>query len=187
MGRVRDGTTGQFDYAGAIGRCASGDRAALEALFAVEAGRLLAVAKRFLHRRDLAEEAVQDAFIQIWRKAGTFDPALGSGRGWIYAIVRNRALNMLRDGAREDLVGDEHLAAWRDGESTTRDAFERLPLESRLRRCLEGLDAEKRSSILMSYVAGYSHGEIAGRLAVPLGTAKAWVRRGLAALRECMS
>ncbi len=180
---MKNGTTERFDYAEAIGRCASGDRAALEDLFAVEAGRLLAVAKRFLHRRDLAEEA----FIQIWRKAGTFDPALGSGRGWIYAIVRNRAINMLRDGAREDLVGDEHLAAWRDGESTTRDAFERLPLESRLRRCLEGLDAEKRSSILMSYVAGYSHGEIAGRLAVPLGTAKAWVRRGLAALRECMS
>ena len=153
---MKNGTTERFDYAEAIGRCASGDRAALEDLFAVEAGRLLAVAKRFLHRRDLAEEAVQDAFIQIWRKAGTFDPALGSGRGWIYAIVRNRAINMLRD-------------------------------ESRLRRCLEGLDAEKRSSILMSYVAGYSHGEIAGRLAVPLGTAKAWVRRGLAALRECMS
>ena len=176
-----------FDYADAIRRCASGERAALEDLFALEAGRLLAVAKRFLHRRDLAEEAVQDAFIQIWRRANTFDPALGSGRGWIYTIVRNRAINMLRDASREDLIGDDHLGAWRDGQATTQDAFERLPMESRLRRCLEGLEPEKRSSILMSYVVGYSHGEIAGRLAVPLGTAKAWVRRGLASLRECMS
>lgn len=184
---MRDGTGTPFDYAGAIRRCASGERIALEQLFDLEAGRLLAVATRLLRRRDLAEEAVQDAFLQIWHRAGTFDPALGSGRGWIYAIVRNRALNMLRDGAREDLVADMDPGAWGDGEDTARDAFDRLPLESRLRQCLEALDPQKRSSILMSYVVGYTHGEIAGRLSVPLGTAKAWVRRGLAALRECMS
>lgn len=184
---MEDGTSENFDYVGALRRCASGDRAALESIFSVEAGRLLAVAFRLLRRRDLAEEAVQDAFVQIWRRAATFDPTRGSGRGWIYAVLRNRAINMLRDGAREDLVGDDYLTAWRDGESMAHEAFERLPLENRLRRCLDGLDAEKRSSVLMSYVAGYTHGEIAGRLAVPLGTAKAWVRRGLAALRECMS
>lgn len=184
---MEDATSDDFDYAAALRRCASGDRAALEGIFSAEAGRLLAVAYRLLRRRDLAEEAVQDAFVQIWRRAATFDPARGSGRGWIYAVLRNRAINMLRDGAREDLVGDDYLSAWRDGENVAHEAFERLPLENRLRRCLDGLDAEKRSSVLMSYVAGYTHGEIAGRLAVPLGTAKAWVRRGLAALRECMS
>ena len=184
---MKDGTTDGFDYAAAIQRCASGDKAALEALFNQEAGRLIAVSLRILRRRDLAEEAVQDAFIQIWRKAHGFDPSLGSARGWIYAIVRHRALNILRDGSREDLVGDDELTARRDGRQTAHDAFDRLPRESRLRRCLETLEPEKRSTILMSYVVGYSHGEIAGRLAVPLGTAKAWIRRGLAALRECMS
>ena len=61
-----------------------------------------------------------------------------------------------------------------------------LDRQSRLRSCLEALDETKRRSVLMAYISGYTHGEIAGRLGVPLGTAKAWVRRGLVALRECM-
>ncbi len=62
---------------------------------------MLGVAIRIVRRRELAEEAVHDAFVQIWRHAGRFDPALGSGRGWVFAIVRNRAINMLRDTSRE--------------------------------------------------------------------------------------
>ena len=67
------------------------------------------------------------------------------------------------------------------------DVVGKLSRESRLRSCLEALDAKKRESVLLSYVGGYSHGEIAGRLAVPVGTAKSWVRRGLSALKDCMA
>jgi RNA polymerase sigma-70 factor (ECF subfamily) len=67
------------------------------------------------------------------------------------------------------------------------DAFSRLAVESRLRTCLEKIDDDKRASLLLSYVAGYSHGEIAGLLRVPVGTAKSWVRRALIALKECMA
>src|SRR5690242_4862253 len=62
-----------------IGRIARGDRASLAELFASEAGRLLAVARRILRRPDLAEEAVQDAFVSVWQRASTFDRARGSG------------------------------------------------------------------------------------------------------------
>ena len=67
------------------------------------------------------------------------------------------------------------------------DAFSQLATESRLRACLEELDREKRESLLLSYVAGYSHGEIAGLMRVPIGTAKSWVRRALMALKDCMA
>lgn len=175
-----------FDYAGTLRACAQGDRAALRRLYEEEAGRMIAVAQRILRRRELAEEAVQDAFVQIWRKASSYNGDLGSARSWIYAIVRNRSLNIIRDGAREDLVDSETLHDATDRGADIEDAFQRLSQNSALRRCLEALEMEKRKSLLLSYVAGYSHGEIAALLRVPVGTAKSWVRRGLLALRDCM-
>ncbi|MGF1502103.1 MAG: sigma-70 family RNA polymerase sigma factor [Paracoccaceae bacterium] len=175
------------DHAAELKACARGDRAALKRLFAAESAQLTGVALRLLRRRDLAEDAVQDAFVAIWRKAGQYDPARGSARGWIYAILRNRALNMLRDGRRETGVAPDELESLGDQDETLTRAFERLDEQSALRRCLAALDDRKRRAVLMAYVFGYTHGEIAGRLNAPLGTAKAWLRRGLAALRECLS
>ena len=77
-------------------RVAGGDRGALRALYDAEAPRMLGVALRILRRRALAEEAVQDAFVQVWRNAGSFDPARGTGRAFLYAVLRHRALNILR-------------------------------------------------------------------------------------------
>jgi RNA polymerase sigma-70 factor (ECF subfamily) len=176
-----------FDYAETLSACARGDREALKRLYDEEAGRMISVAQRIVRRRELAEEVVQDAFVQIWRKADSYKAELGSPRGWIYTIVRNRALNLIRDGAREDLVEAETLDRVREEGAEIQDAFERLSEDSALRRCLEALEREKRDSILLSYVAGYSHGEIAALLHIPLGTAKSWVRRGLLALRDCLA
>ena len=72
-------------------RVARGDRAALASLFAAEAGRLIAIARRIVRRTDLAEEVVQDAFVAAWQRAGQFDAARGSARGWLTTMVRNRA------------------------------------------------------------------------------------------------
>jgi RNA polymerase sigma-70 factor (ECF subfamily) len=176
-----------LDYEASIEACARGDHAALRALFEEDAGRLIGVARRIVRRHDLAEEVVQDAFVQIWRHAGRYDPQLGSARGWVYTIVRNLALNVVRDSAREHLFSDHELHALKDQDQIIDDAFHRLANNSRLRFCLEQLDDKKRRSLLLGYVAGFSHGEIAGKLGVPLGTAKSWVRRAVAALRECLS
>ncbi len=176
-----------FDHASALAACAAGDRKALKRLYDEEVGRLVAVALRIVRRRELAEEVVHDAFISIWQRAGSFDPSLGSARGWIYTVVRNRALNVVRDSRREDLTDIDTMVDALDAGAVVADAFEQLAHASRLRQCLEGLDAKKRESVLMSYVTGFSHGEIAGRLGVPLGTVKSWVKRGLAALKDCMA
>ncbi len=177
-----------FDFHDCLSACAQGDRSSLKALYHEESGRLIAVAQRIVRRRELAEEVVQEAFVQIWRKASSYNPDGGSARAWIYTIVRNRALNVIRDGAREDLVDANTLELLSDAQvGPPMDVVSQLSRESRLRHCLEALDAQKRESVVLSYVSGYSHGEIAGRLGVPIGTAKSWVRRGLLALRECMS
>lgn len=178
----------QFDYESALAACARGDQAALRAIYEREAPRLLGVALRVLHRRELAAEVVHDAFVQIWRKAGTFNPAFGSGRGWIYCVVRHRALTVLRDHSRDAELDDEEAAQVPADDST--DPLRQAALLSdatALQRCLERLDEHKRASIVLAYVEGMTAQQIAARLESPLGTVKSWIRRGLQALRECMT
>jgi len=86
----------EAQVAAAIARCALGERAALRVIYDIEARRMVGVARRMLRRQDLAEEAVQDAFMRLWRSARTFDPAKGAARSWLYAILRNCALTILR-------------------------------------------------------------------------------------------
>ena len=175
-------TETQAQTTAALRRCAQGDRPALRVVFDNEAAAMLGIAYRILRRRDLAEEIVQEAFVRVWRNAASYDPELGSVRSWLFAIVRNLALNALRDGRRELPLGDDAAGSEHEAHSMSG----RLAENSALRRCLERLDENRRSCLLLAYVGGFSHGEIAGRLGAPLGTVKAWIRRGLQALRECM-
>ncbi|MDH4441655.1 MAG: sigma-70 family RNA polymerase sigma factor [Rhizobium sp.] len=178
----------QSELAQALKACAAGDRAGLATIYRSEAARMVTIAQRILRRHDLAEEIVQEAFLQIWSKAWQYEPGRGSARGWLYAIVRSRALNALRDGGREELTETESLERLQDegADGLYVDLFDQLDSQSRLRACLSRLDGVRRKTVMMAYVSGYSHGEIAGRLKLPLGTAKAWIRRSLSALRECM-
>ena len=178
-GRLLDNER-EAQLAAALARCAAGDRAALQMIYAGEAPRMIGVARRILLRQDLAEEAVHDAFMRIWRSAAGFDPHRGSARGWLYAIVRNRALSIHRNEHRYDASVETALEI--DCEAT----MTRLPETSALRRCLERIDRPRRDVVVLAYAHGMSHGELAGRMKVPLGTVKSWVRRGLFSLQECM-
>ena len=181
----------EFDYDAALAACARGDQLALRRIYDRDARSLLGVALRILRQRQLAEDALHDAFLNIWTKARSFDPARGEGRGWIYSIVRHQALSVARSGGREVQAGDAAIETI-EAESAIAagaglvDAFERQQDLGRLHDCLVGLDPAKRNSILYAYVDGCSHAEIAARMQSPLGTIKAWIKRGLNALRECM-
>jgi RNA polymerase sigma-70 factor, ECF subfamily len=159
----------------------------LHTLYEQEAAAMIGIAQRIVKRREVAEEIVHDAFVQIWRHAARYDPALGAGRAWIYAIVRNRAINAIRDTRREETAPEEEIAAAIDVGNDGAKAFDRLAEGSALKRCLEQLDPRRRAGVLLAYVEGLSHGEIAAKLGVPLGTAKSWITRSLAQLRECLA
>jgi|APFEC2959095171_1045051.scaffolds.fasta_scaffold00020_116 RNA polymerase sigma-70 factor (ECF subfamily) len=166
---------------------ARGDRKAMAELFLLESGRLIAVARRIVRRRELAEEVVQDGFVAIWEKAGAYDPTRGAARAWTTGIVRNRALNLVRDGGRLDFVDGEALAAYSDRSSEAEQAYHALPDSDALKQCLGQLEPIRRRSIVLAYVVGFTHGEIAAELKAPVGTVKAWIRRGVIALQECLS
>ena len=182
----------EFDYAQALHACARGDTTALKQLYDQESPRLLGVAKRIVRDLNVAEDILHDAFMNIWQQAASYDSSKGSARGWMYSVTRHLALNWVRDHQREtqlDDAGAEQLDAERALSQWQHmaDAFEWQATAGKIAHCLEGLEAVRRNCILYAYVEGYSHSEIAGKLQAPVGTVKAWIRRGLLSLRECLA
>jgi len=168
-----------FDYEARLAACARGERQALQDLYAQESSRLLGVAKRLVRDTAPAEDIVHDAFIKIWAGAARFDPARGSARGWMFSITRHLALNYLRDHRRDVQMPE-------DNDFADHDPSDTLDHAGRIHHCLEQLQPERRTCILHAYVDGYSHAQISHKLGTPLGTVKAWIKRSLTALRECM-
>ena len=160
-------------------RTAARDRAAFRRLYDLTAPRQFAIAMRVLGRRDLAEEAVQDAYVSVWQSADAFRPGGGSAQGWITAILRRRAIDRLRASpwlARE-------VAAEAPEPPPSPDAPEEALA---LHRCLGALSAPVRRAIRLAYLYGMTHRELSDALGLPLGTLKSRLRRGLAALKECL-
>jgi RNA polymerase sigma-70 factor (ECF subfamily) len=180
------GTPNDFDYEAALIACARGDRAALRAIYERERRWLMAVALRITQRRELAEEVLHDAFVQIWQKAATFDVGLGSARGWIYTVVRHGALNAVRSSGRVIAVDSPTLTAVAETHSAWRTGDGDVDARA-LADCLERLDEPKRRCVLLAFVDGCTHEEVAAAVGAPLGTVKSWIRRALLALKECLA
>jgi RNA polymerase sigma-70 factor (ECF subfamily) len=165
---------------------ARGSELALKRLYALESARLYGVALRIVRRPEIAADVLQDAFVQVWQNAGSFAPERGAAAAWLTGIVRFRALDAVRRHGREVLSGDSAL-----GDTAVEpDALAKLEADAdakALRRCLETLEENQRRSVLLAFVEGFSHGDIAKRLSAPLGTVKSWIRRGLIALKGCLS
>lgn len=175
-----------FDYESALAGCARGERDALRSLYERESRWLMGVALRIVRDRHLAEEVLQEAFLQIWKAAATFDAARGSGRGWIYTVVRHRALQEVRKDARAMNVAVDDIENLADQRQMA--GPDPMDVDSaELERCLERLEPQRRECIIQAFVEGYTHEQIAQKLDTPLGTVKSWVRRGLLSLKECLS
>lgn len=173
-----------FDHDATLQACASGHLGALQALYEQESAWLLGVALRIVRNRSTAEDVLHDAWLLVWHNAGSFDPALGSARGWLYTVVRHRALTEVRRSGRHLPLDDAHLDGLVD---THHPAPESNAMNDALHRCLQQLDDPRRACLLHAYVNGYTHAQIAQKLQVPLGSVKSWIRRGLASLKECLS
>jgi RNA polymerase sigma-70 factor (ECF subfamily) len=179
-----------FNYEACLAACARGERRALHDLYTQESARLLGVAKRIARSDALAEDIVHDAFLKIWTRAGSFDPARGTARGWIFSVTRHLALNFMRDNANTLQASEQSESALLADAAldvvTEVDTFEYSARSGRIYGCLEQLEPARRNCILHAYVDGYSHAEISQKVGAPLGTVKAWIKRSLVALRECM-
>jgi len=175
-----------------LSRTALGDRAAFQRLYRATSAHLFGVAMRILNRRDLAEDALQEAFVNVWHNAGSYHAAASQPMTWLIAIVRNKALDLLRASARR--AADSLDEADEDGRprELVDDAPSPMQLLTqaaegiRIRGCLEQLDAVHRQSLALAFYQGLSHSEVARHMRAPLGSVKAWVRRGLERLKKCL-
>jgi RNA polymerase sigma-70 factor (ECF subfamily) len=168
-----------------LAQAAAGDQGALRRIYQAEGSRLYGIALKILRERSAAQDALQDAFVAVWQRARQFDPARGSARVWLAAVVRHRALDLARARGRETLSDDPGLG----DEAITDDPTDRIAAAAdgaRLAHCLGGLEEKNRRSIVLAFVDGMSHAQVAEKLGLPLGTVKAWIRRGLLSLRACM-
>ena len=173
-----------FNYETALLECASGSRSAVGKIYAREKGQLCKVARRIVHDPSRAEDVIHDAFALILRYAKDFDPARGSARGWIYAIVRNTALKMQKKAGRELALDGNALNAICERERSVPNPVSSIPDRMVLRAMLDQLEPKRRASLLLAIIDGRTHEEIAEYLRVPVGTVKAWIRRELIAMRR---
>ena len=162
---------------------AVGDRRAFAQLYDMTASRLFAVARSILRRPEMAEEALQEAFMRIWQKATLYDGERARPMAWLAAIARNQAIDLRRRAAER--VG-ETLDDGDDGPRAILPEAE-LALElKRLRDCLSHLPEDRQDMVLLAYYQGWSREELSAQFSRPVTTVKTLLRRSLIALRECL-
>jgi RNA polymerase sigma-70 factor (ECF subfamily) len=174
-----------------LARIALGDRAALRRLYETVSPSLFGVAIRILIRRDRAEEVLQDAFINIWNKAASYDAETSQPMTWMTAIVRNRALDELRRETRNVALS---LDDGKNGGASDLEDDRPNPLELleqaadslRIRACLDAIDGPQRQCLALAYYHGLSHSELARHLGSPIGSVKVWLLRGLQKMKRCL-
>lgn len=167
-------------------RVGAGDRAALREVHTRLANRVFGVALAILRDRAAAADVVQDVFLRLWLRAGQFDPARGNAEAWLLTISRYAALDAARLRGRE-MATDDPLLGDIAVDPVALDRLDGQENSASLRRCLGQLDPRYRAGIVLAFIHGLSHVEVAEHLSLPLGTVKSQIRRALLSLRECMS
>jgi RNA polymerase sigma-70 factor, ECF subfamily len=163
-----------------------GDRAAFEQLYAATRAKLYGVVLRILRRYDLADEVLQEVYLKIWSGAGQFNPGLASPITWMVTIARNRAIDLVRKRA-EVSIEEEPKAM--DVAADLPNPLARRELTEEVRRlmaCIERLEPERQSLVLLAYRNGWSREQLAAKLGKPVNTIKTWLRRSLLEIRECL-
>lgn len=166
---------------------ARGDEQALAAIYDRYRLILFGLILRILHDRQEAEDVLQEAFLQVWRRATDFDESRGRAFTWLVTIARSRALDRLRSLGSRAKLADE-VVAHSLGDAAGDAAADALRSEQGVivRRALAELPEEQRQALFLAYFEGLTQSEIADRLGDPLGTVKTRMRSGLIRLRELL-
>ena len=178
------------DLARLLAKVALRDRAAFEQVYRATCAHLLGVAFRILNQRERAEEVLQEAFMNVWHNAAGFNAALASPMTWLINIVRNKAIDTLRSGKTERgstiALDDEAMDVAADPAQQPERLLDETLAKLKIDACMAELGPSQRQALALAYYRGLVHTEIAASLGAPLGTVKAWVRRGLDKLKTCL-
>lgn len=170
-------------------RLAAGDAEAFASFYDRHASLWYSLALRILQDPNEAEDVLQEAAVLVWERARQYDPTLGHPGSWAVTLVRNRAIDRLRakrrrgdlaERAAEEMIRDEAVGNPAASVGTVSDTA------SIVRRTLGQLPKEQRRAIELAFFSGLTQSEIAEKLAEPLGTIKARIRRGMITMRDAL-
>jgi RNA polymerase sigma-70 factor (ECF subfamily) len=175
----------QPDFDSLVMKMARNEPGAFDTLFRLFYWRVYRTAVAVIRDPAQAEEVVQEAFIEVWRAAGQFDPGKGTASAWMLTIARRRAIDRVRSAAadaRRD-HGDRRVHASWDNVS---EAVQAIIDREQLACCLDELTGPQRQAIILAFYGGHTYAEVATILGIAVGTAKSRIRAGLAVLRQSM-
>ena len=177
----------QVELVSLLAAVAKGDRDAFERLYDATRAKLYGVLLRILAKPALADAVMQETYLKIWKMADQFDPTIASPVTWLVALARNRAIDIARKRTEVSIEEEPDDAFGMTSQSpappTSREMTEEL---KRLLSCLGKLDAEQQRVVLLAYYSGWSREQLAQTLDIPVNTIKAWLRRSVIEIRECM-
>ncbi|MBB4657820.1 sigma-70 family RNA polymerase sigma factor [Parvularcula dongshanensis] len=183
-------TGAREDLAVLLQRAGARDRAAFSLLYDATAPRLYGVSLQVLGDAAEAEEALQEAYVKVWRYADRYGPQAGPPLAWLISITRNSAIDRRRRrrivDRKPDLRDAPHGTVVPLPVPTPEQAILHAAEVSTLHDCLDMLPQERASAIRDAYFAGSTYAEMAETTGHPEGTLKSWVRRSLSALRDCL-
>src|SRR5277367_5899219 len=168
-------------------RIGARDRDAFAEFYDKYSTLLFSIASKILNDAAEAEDVLQETFMQIWEKAGNFDPRLGHPVGWAVTLVRNRAIDRIRASRRRNLLTEEagvEFAAAADSPESANETVSGHEKAKLIHSAMVELPAEQRRAIELAFFSGLTQNEISESLHEPLGTIKARIRRGLLKLRD---
>lgn len=171
----------------ALRSVSEGDEAALRQVFDQTSAKLMGICFRILKDHEEAEDALQDVYLSVWKRAGSFDPERASPISWLASIARNRAIDYLRSRrSHGTAVSDEEILTVADERPDALAVAVAQNDSERVHYCLSTLEEQARDVIRTAFFEGLSYSALAARSGVPLGTMKSWIRRGLLRLRTCL-
>jgi RNA polymerase sigma-70 factor (ECF subfamily) len=162
------------------------DRKAFAELYQRTSPKLFGVCLRMLRDRGEAEEALQETYAAVWRRAATFDASRASAITWLVTLSRNKAIDRLRQHREQPLDDPEKLELAVDARPSPAAETESSQEYRRLQGCLDELEPQQQSSVREAFFSGATYNELAIRCKVPIGTMKSWIRRSLLQLRKCL-
>ena len=167
-----------------LDRIASGDQDAVAELYDLHSGRLFGLLVHIMKDRCEAEELLQDVFVQVWKRASSYDPSRGSAVGWLCAVTRNRAIDRFRSRARRVVMIDQLTGP---AAPETPEALASRGQQYRdIHRVLDSLPDDQRKLIEHAYCYGATQSEMALQFSLPLGTVKTRMRTALQTLRQAL-
>lgn len=159
------------------------NKSAFAELYALSQRKLFGVALGILRDRALAEEALQEAYLKIWRNAGGYHPAISSPISWMSAIVRHAAIDVVRKRRLEAGEADSEMPVLPSCDPDPLEEIAMLRIRPLAMAAFADLSPEKRELISLAYIRRHSRGELSKRYGVPENTIKTNLRRSLLELR----